>query len=160
MQNKTSQPEPTYLQFRDRILTLDPYKLGLKAQFAKEVWGIIMEIGYEVGTASLVALADGTTSLYYSTGGGLLGSPDYAPVSEAAKGMVALAENIIHQASPTEKVDLPFVGQVRFTFLTFSGKLTTIAPEKTLASGEDSLSQLYHLGRETLTQLSLLKIKK
>jgi hypothetical protein len=34
------------------------------------VWGILMETGYSEATATLLALGDGTTSLYLSSGGG------------------------------------------------------------------------------------------
>ncbi len=119
-----------------------------------------METGYEVGTASLVVIEDGTTSLYYSTGGGLVGSPYYYPVAEAAKKMVAQAGALIIMLLAAEEIDLPSRGEVRFTLLTFSGKLTAVAPEQSLASGEHALSQLYQAGRETLKQLSLFKDKK
>ena len=80
-----------------------------------------METGYTVGIATLVSLADGTTSLYYSTGGGMLGSADYTPVAEASKALVAQAENHLQSMSSGDKFPLPEVGQVRFIFLTYSG---------------------------------------
>ncbi|HEX9092023.1 MAG TPA: hypothetical protein VF831_11070 [Anaerolineales bacterium] len=156
-------PEPaqSYLQLRERILNLDPADLGFKPAGDKPgVWGVLMETGYEVGTASLVALADGTTSLYYSTGGGMLGSGGYSPVAQASKALVAEAEHHTDQLLASEDFPLPAAGQVRFYFMTYNGFLQAETTEKDLASGNHVLSPLYQLAQETLTQLRLLAEKK
>jgi hypothetical protein len=119
-----------------------------------------METGYEVGSATLVSLADGTTSLYYSTGGGMLGSAEYLPVAKAAKALVAQAENHFQQMTPTTELPLPEVGQVRFTILTYTGNYSADASEKILSAGKLPLSPLFVLAREILTQLRLLAKKK
>jgi hypothetical protein len=70
MNSPTPEPAPIYLQLRQRILGFNPDELGLKPSLeAPHVWAVLVEMGYEVGTATLVSLVDGTTSLYYSTGG-------------------------------------------------------------------------------------------
>jgi hypothetical protein len=161
MNDSSSEPAPTYLQLRSRILSLDPAEAGLSpSNTAPHVWGVLMETGYAVGTATLVSLADGTTSLNYSTGGGMLGSGEYTPVAKASKALVTQAENHLQHMSSADKFPMPEVGQVRFTLLTFSGLFTAKASEKSLASGTHPLSHLYNLGHETLTQLRLLAEKK
>lgn len=157
MNDVPPEPSPIYLQLRDRIFSLDPAEAGLiPTDTAPHVWCVLMETGYAVGFATLVSLADGTTSLYYSTGGGMLGSSDYLPVANASKALVAQAENHLEGSPVSDKFPLPEVGQVRFIFLTYSGTSMVEAPEDTLASGKHPLSQLYTLGHETLTQLQLL----
>jgi hypothetical protein len=39
--------------------------------------GVIMDIGYETAVVSVMGLADGTTSMYISNGGGTLGIGDH-----------------------------------------------------------------------------------
>jgi hypothetical protein len=119
-----------------------------------------METGYIVGNATLFSLADGTTSLYYSTGGGMLGSGEYTPVAEASKALVVQAQNHLQDMSSTVEFPLPAAGQVRFTFLTYSGIITAEVSEKTLVSGKHPLSSLFTLAYETLTQLRLLSERK
>lgn len=156
-------PEPaqSYLQLRERILNLNPSDLGFKPEKdMPHVWGVLMETGYEVGMASLVALADGTTSLYYSTGGGMLGSGEYSPVAQASKALVAEAEHHINRLHTTEDFPLPEAGQVRFYFMTYNGTLKAETTKNDLASGNHRLSSLYHLAQETLTQLRLSAEKK
>lgn len=56
------------------------------------VWGILMETGYPQGIATLVSLADGTTSLYFSNGDGMIGGGQHANIAQASKAFVAAAE--------------------------------------------------------------------
>jgi hypothetical protein len=151
----------TYLQLRELVFRLEPAKLGLTpSTITPHVWGVVMETGYVVGTATLVSLADGTTSLYYSTGGGMLGRGDYAPVSEASRALVVQAEKTLSQMLSIGEVPLPAVGQVRFTCLTYTGVYTAEATEKSLKSGSHPLSPLYVLAHNTLDQLRLSAEKK
>jgi hypothetical protein len=154
-------PDPTYLQLRERILHLDPAEVGLHpSDPAANIWGVLMESGYPEGTATLVSLADGTTSVYFSTGGGLLGSPEYTPIAEASKAFVAQAESHRNDMAPAAVFPLPEAGQVRFICLTYMGFFTTEAAEKSLASGHHPLSPLYQAGRETLSRLRSSAEKK
>ena len=93
MTSEVPQPAQVYLQLRDHILSLTPAEVGLQPTPAlPHVWCVMMETGYPVGWATLIALADGTTSLNFSTGGGMLGSGDYIPVAEASRAFVVEAE--------------------------------------------------------------------
>jgi len=157
----TIEPAQTYLKLRSHLLSLAPAEIGLTpSSKTPHVWGVLMETGYTVGTATLVSLADGTTSLFYSTGGGMLGSGEYTPVAEASKALVAQAENHPQHMSSTNKFPLPEVGQVRFILLTYTGIFSAEAPEKIIASGTHLLSPLFTRANETLTQLRLLAEKK
>jgi hypothetical protein len=161
MDTASAEPAQTYLQLRDRIFRLEPGELGLTpSTAAPHVWAVLVETGYVVGTATLVSLADGTTSLYYSTGGGMLGSGEYAPVAEASKALVSLAENYLSEMAPDKKFPLPAVGQVRFSCLTYSGICATEAAEEILKSGDHPLSPLFVLAHKILDQLRLSVEKK
>jgi hypothetical protein len=157
-------PEPaqTYLQLRNRILQLNPAQLNLAPSTdAPHAWGVLVETGYEVGTATLVSLVDGTTSLYYSTGGGMLGSGDYAPLAEASKNLVVEAEKYLaHMSNRDSDLPLPVIGQVSFILLTYSGLLSAQAPEQELSSGRHVLSPLLMQARATMELLGKLADKK
>ncbi len=156
-----SQPSETYLQLRQRILSMNPTELGLApTATAPNVWGVVVELGYEVGSATLVSLADGTTSLHYSTGGGLRGRADYAPLAEASKALVVEAHKYMYQMTITTNFNLPQAGQVRFFLMTYVGVYTADAPEKSLSSATHPLSPLFQHTQETLSQLRTLAEKK
>ncbi len=155
----TVPPEPaqSYLALRERILHLQPAEIGLNpTSETGQVWGVLMETGYPEGTATLVCLADGTTSLYYSTGGGMMGSPSYSPLADASRAMVAQAELLLPQLTLTKELPLPEVGQVRFIALTFSGLFAGDASEPTLAAGKHILTPLFEFGHKVLSELRLL----
>lgn len=156
-------PEPAqvYLQLRNRIFSLNPTEVGLSpSDHTQQVWGVIMEKGYDVGFATLVSLADGTTSLYYSTGGGLIGSSIYNPLAGASKALVAEAENHLDQLHLTTVFTLPDIGKVRFYLLTYRGILTAEIGEIELSTGDYALSPLYQHAQETLAQLHVFSEKK
>ena len=161
MNSVVPEPAQVYLQLRNRILSLNPTELGLApSNTTPHVWCVLMETGYPVGCATLVSLADGTTSLYYSTGGGMLGSGEYTPVAEASKALVTQAETHLMHMSLSNEFPLPHVGKVRFTILTYSGMFAGEAPEKSLTVGKHPLSPLFVRAQETLEQLRLLTEKK
>jgi len=161
MDDIVPEPAQVYLQLRNRILSLNPTEVGLTpTNAAPHAWGVLMETGYPVGYASLISLADGTTSLYYSTGGGMLGSGEYTPVAEASKALVAQAENHLQYVSRVNVFSLPELGQVKFIILTYACIYAGEAPEKTVAAGKHQLSPLYIKAQATLEQLRLLAEKK
>ena len=156
-------PEPAlaYLKLRKRILSFSPEEIGLSpSEAAPHVWGVVMEMNYKLGSATLAVLADGTTSLYYSTGGGLLGRGDYAPLAEASKALIALAESFLQHMSITKEFPLPETGQVRFILLTFTGTYAADAPAILLSSNKHLLSPLFIHAQEILSQLRILAEKR
>lgn len=64
-----SGPDGIFGVLRGQVLDLDPASVDLAptADFPR-VFGVVMDTAYPEATATLVALADGTTSLYLSTG--------------------------------------------------------------------------------------------
>ena len=155
------EPAQDYLLLRGRILRLSPDEMGLApTNETPHVWGIVMETGYDVGSATLISLADGTTSLYFSTGGGMLGSSEYKPLAEAAKALVAQAEILFEHMTSTIELPLPEVGMVRITILTYTGNYSSEAPLKILSAGQHPMSSLFALAQATLEQLRLLAEKK
>ena len=114
------------------------------------VWGVLMETGYPEGAASLVALADGTASLYFSTGGGVIGGGSHPAVDAAARRLVAIAARHAPRLTPTKEFPLPEEGDVRFYVLTTEGVVKGDAPEKALGEGSHSWSAMFFAGHEVI----------
>jgi hypothetical protein len=114
-----------------------------------------METGYPSGTATLVTFADGTTSLYFSNGGGVIGAGAHAAVRSASERLLATAEAQLADLEPATETPLPQVGRVRFYIRTFSGTLTAEAAEQALVSKHDRLSPLFHAGHGVITAIRL-----
>jgi len=145
-----------YLDLRQQVLSLDPAKIGLTATSANAVWGVLMETGYKGAVATLVALGDGTLSLYFSNGGGIIGVGQHEGPRKASQALLAFAPRFIEHASPTTVFPLPTEGQTRFYFLCFDGARTAEAKEEDLGNNNLPLSPLFHKAHEVITAARLV----
>ncbi len=153
--NQVPPPAGIYTGLRGQIFGLKPGDLGLVGEEAKTVWGALMEMGYPQGAASLVCLADGTTSLYFSTGGGILGGGQHRAVAQAGRDFLNTINAALPAFQPTREYPLPLVGQVCFYAITGQGVYTTSAQEDDLGHNRLPLAELYYAGQQVITQLRL-----
>ena len=138
------------------VLTLDPAKAGLApSDTLPHVWGAVMDIGAKQGWASIVTLADGTTSLYTSGGGGVIGGGAHEPVIDASRHLLKLIESSIDLFQPTDDLDTPPADQTRFLVLTYDGTKANGGNTDQLASGQHPLSTIFAAGNDLVTQLRL-----
>lgn len=117
-----------------------------------QAWGILMDWVVTNGTATIVALSDGTASIYLSSGGGFLGGGGHESVRIAAKKMVSAAIQCQQQAHPTSTYPLPERGTVNFYFLTDAGVLTASASETDLKGRRSPLAALGEAGQDVIAQ--------
>ncbi len=149
--------EQVYQGLRAQILGLDPAEAGLGQGPERPVlWGAVMDMGYPRGTATLVALADGTTSLYTSSGGGIIGGGFHQAVASATRSFLAELEQHLPGLQPDLDPVLPAEGQVIIRALTYSGRLAAQAPEDDLGHGRHPLSPVFHAAHRVITELKLI----
>jgi hypothetical protein len=154
-------PAPIYIDMRNRVITLDPKDVGIvPTKETPNVWGTLMEMGYPTAVVTLLSLADGTTSLYFGNGGGILGGGGHENVSNRSKAFIAMAEKFFRQMKTTEMFPLPLVGTVKFYIFTFSGVYTADVDEFDLGERKHAFSPLYDLGQDVITQLRLISEQK
>ena len=152
----TPEPAPIYAQMRRQILTIAPDEVGIAQSLeTPNVWGVLMEMGYPEAVVTLVSLADGTTSLYFGNGGGIIGGGGYPGVAKASKKLVSHSEEYFKSMTPTTSFPLPAVRRVKFYILTFQGEFTADIDEKELGEGRHDLSPLFYSGQAVITQLRL-----
>jgi hypothetical protein len=129
------------------VLTLNPAEVGLSPTPGNRIWGLLVEIGYPGAVATLVTIADGAVSLYFSNGGGVIGIGQHEGPRKAA---------FLGSATPASSFPLPAQGHVTFYFLTFDGILTSDAGEDDLKSNRHPLSPLFHGAHDVITQARLV----
>jgi hypothetical protein len=115
-----------------------------------------METGFSHGSATLVALADGTTSLYLSSGGGVLGGHSHESVRRANAALLAEANRFRARLTPTSDFPLPATGGTHFYARTDSGILTGGGIDKDLGGGQHPLFPLFRAGHAVLSELRLV----
>jgi hypothetical protein len=111
-----------------------------------------MEIGFPEGAATLVALADGTTSMYTSTGGGTIGGGQHDSVAQRTHAFLRVVEHHLDALGDLDPA-LPSAGQVHLRALTYAGSLGVIAPEEELGNGEGPLSAIFFAGHDVITAI-------
>jgi hypothetical protein len=146
-----------YQKLRSQALSVERSSAGIPAPSSDApVWGLLMEMGFPNGTATLFALADGTTSLYYSSGGGVIGGHSHQAVRRANSAMLTEANSVAARMGPTSTYALPGPGTTTFHARTDSGVLSAGGADQELASGRHDLSRLFRTGHDVLTELRLI----
>jgi len=145
-----------YTELRNMVLTTRPEALGLRPA-DNEIWGVMMETGFTNAVVTLVALADGTASVYLSNGGGTIGLGPKRGPGRAGKELIALAQQFVVHAKPTSSFPLPQPGFMRFYLLSGNGVLAAEANANDLAQGGQSLSPLFYKGQELLYEIRMVE---
>jgi len=136
------------------VFELSAAELGLTPEnYPHRVWGIVLETGVESAYYTLVVLANGTTSLYFSNGGGIIGAGEHSNVRETSTNFLAWANKSIESTSPTSTFQPPDNGNTVFYFLTFDGIQSYASREIELGEGRDPLSSLFHAGHAVIAAM-------
>jgi hypothetical protein len=149
---------PSFEGLRRQILELDPAQAGLlRAPDGPLVWGALLETAYPKnnGVGTLVALADGTTSVYTS-GGGIIGGGGHQAVVAANQSFLAAVEHDLAQLTPDADDAVPGPGRVIIRALTYQGRYSAGAAADDIGDGRHPLSVVFRAGHGVLTQLRLL----
>lgn len=112
---------------------------------------VLMETGYPGAVATLVAVADGAVSLYFSNGGGVIGAGEHAPVREAGGGFLQAASGLAAEMTPADEHPVPAEGRVRFYMVMEDGVRTAEADQDDLGHQRHALSPLFFQGHAVLT---------
>lgn len=136
---------------RKQALTITPAEAGLDpAGQGARVWGVLMEFGDPEAVLTLAAFAEGTTSIYISTGGAIIGAGDHDEVRMEAEELLRIAEQHQGMCAPAALTPLPLVGRVRFYLRTFSGSLGADASVAELEDGTHPLTPVYLAGHRVI----------
>jgi hypothetical protein len=156
-------PFEVYQGLRRNILTLTPEQIGfIPKPGDPSTWGVVTDLGSPNGWVTLVSLAEGTTSMYTSAGGGILGAGEdkTGKPAGASAGLVMVAEKYFRQMQPTKEFPLPAAPNVRFYILTLEGVYTTEFKQLTPADANHPFFELYAYAQNVVTELRLFSEKQ
>ena len=141
-------------ELRGMILRASPESLGFKPDTAfPKVYGLLMDWNIGDRTASILAMKDGTASLYTTSSFGIIGGQGNERVRVAAGRCARLAGAYYYKGRSTSDFPYPAPGQVYFYLLTFEGVRVCIADERMLKKGKDPYSPLFDAAQVVLTEL-------
>ena len=154
---------PVYEKLRSQALAVTRESLGIApsggiraTSLERAPWGVLMETGYPEAVATLVAYQDGSASLYFSTGGGMIGGGDHEAVRRAASAMVARAAEFVPGMRATTDFPLPSPGRTVFYVLADSGVYTAEGDETAMGEERDPLAPLFYAGQDLITEFRKL----
>ena len=149
-------PEPVQVvrELRDRALTASASELGFAPtpEYPK-VFGFVMDIGYRDALVTLVSFVDGTTSLYFGNGGGVIGAGEHEAVRQSASNLLTRAQGDLKQFGFSDSFPLPTIGEVRFYVRTYAGVRGGRALEHDLAMEHHRLSPLFVAAQNVIAAL-------
>jgi hypothetical protein len=148
-------PPETYAGLRRLSLSLTAESLGAGAPPDAPVIALLMDSGMSNAVATLVGVADGTTSLYYSTGGGVLGAGARHDVAAATHLWLKIGGQMLGQLSPVDDPPLPAEGVAQFVAVTPGGLLAAVAPVAELGERLHPLSPLFYAAHGVIAQIRL-----
>jgi hypothetical protein len=153
--------ENIYPDLRAKALAVSPADIGITPSGdPTDVWGGMFEVGVEKGTATFLCLADGTTSMYTSTGGGVIGGHAHESIRVANRAFLAALRSALPSLPRTTTYPLPPRGHNAFIAFTFAGKHRAEAEESAILkagvlSDAHPLTQLYVAGHDVVAAFRL-----
>lgn len=148
-------PENPYPVLRQRILNA---KVRMEKPPPKPIaFAGLMEMGVENGVASLAVVADGTTSLYYSNGGGIIGAGQREPVKKPSTLFLGMLSRHLGEMGPDPTGETPGDGMIHLRAMTTDGRrLLAAAPEEDLKAKRHPLWEAFYAGQAVITVLRTL----
>lgn len=158
---RTSEPSEVYHGLRSQILAFSAPEIaaGAKAD-APLAYGVVMDLSLASGTATIVSLYTGDTSMYTSTGGGIIGGIGHESCRTASKQFIAVAQEHLGLMRKTETYPVPPTGIFRFYVLTTDGVYTAEEKEAVITRLKGPLAPLFKAGDDVITQLRLTAPKQ
>jgi hypothetical protein len=151
-----SEPKDVYIGLRNSMLQGSRSKFSLAATSKPmEPWGVVMDWGVRNGTATVVAMSDGSASVYFSGGGGYIGGKGQETIRGAAQKAVEVARDVQLPSQPTITYPLPEQRGVFFYFLTDAGVFMIRTSEQELNSSSHSLRKVGDAMQGVITEYRL-----
>ena len=149
------QTAPAYDGLRNQILALKASDIGAPSAGDGKVLAVLMETGYPEAVATVVAVADGSASIYFSNGGGVIGAGAHKQAHEKAIELIDLVGKNMSKFSKTGACPLPENGITSFCVVTVDGLYAVSAKEDDLGNKRSDLSPVFYAGQDLITAIRL-----
>ena len=148
-----------YLALRNQILSSSrPQASSPVPAQPGDAWAVVMDWGVPSGVATVVAVSDGTASIYYSGGGGSIGGAYARPaIRDAALHAVSIAGKFLDHMRLTDNFPLPETGGVAFYILTERGVFTARASADLVSTNRHPLTELGNAMQTIITQYRIME---
>lgn len=140
-----------FIGLRNQAFSIDPSLFGNETPSSEtELFAAMMEFGSSGTIVTLLAVIDGTTSLYFGNGGGLLGAGRNAEVRKNAVSFIDLASQFIPVAEVAKSFPLPNQDCVNFWMIGRDAVYGITCDEEELGSNTHVCSKLFFEGHKLM----------
>lgn len=109
-----------YRGLREQVFEFQPDELGIsRSDSDNPAWGLLMESGEMEAVVSLLALRDGTVSLYFSHGGAIIGLGQHEGPRRVSQELLEMAPQFLADFETTSRFPLPVPGRRKIYLFTF-----------------------------------------
>jgi hypothetical protein len=155
--NEKVDPENNpYNDLRGQVFSATPEQIGLTNTDDERPYAIVMDMGMEEGTATLVSIIDGNASMYLSSGGGVIGGFGHENCKKAAIDFVNMGQDYFTKMVSVDSFPLPKADNVRFYILTNKGKYSIEEAIEKIENDKSDWGQLFFEGQKVITELRLI----
>lgn len=146
-----------YTGLRQQALNVKPPKLAPGATGKLPLLAGLMEMGMDGGVASLVVFIDGTTSMYWSTGGGIIGAGSHESIKQPSRVFLGMFLRHLGEMGPDPTGETPTAGMIHLRAVTRdSGRLLVAAPNKEFAEKRNPLWEVFYAGHALIAEMRKL----
>lgn len=140
---------------RLKALHVSPAEIGIQIPENKNCFGVLVEWPMGDLIATILALADGTASLYTNSTFGIVGGFDHAHARNAAKDLIQSTEDILNDTNSTTDFAYPKIDQVKFFLLTKSGVRSAVVNFETVenSSAKPNFIDVFAKAQNLLAEL-------
>ena len=146
-------PENLYLELRSAALNFKPASTDSNTFF-----GVVSDISMGDAIVTVITLSDGTASMYYSSGGGMIGGDSHNHIQSSVQAVIQIVnEHKIDTAlRETSQHPLPRDKEVIFHLLSKDGVSGISASIPELLEGKHALSPLFFAVNNVISEFSTM----
>ena len=146
-------------KLRGQALGLSPHAVEvLPSLDLATVRMVIMEIGYPEAAVSVVAVADGAASMYFSNGRAIIGCGEHGTVRQASAALLECAERHLDVLDIADDLSLAKSGRIKFFVLTTTGMLAGDFDGGDLEAKRLPASELFYAGHMVIAAVRELNL--
>ena len=143
-----------YNGLREMAFSVTAEQIGVQLPVDQtKIYGVVMDWDLGEGTATLISFISGDASLYFSSGGGIIGGVGHDNIKQAATAFINKAEKYLSKTTKVETTPLPEKDGVKFYFLTNKGKFVSQELMKNFENNASELLDLFEEGNILITEM-------
>lgn len=120
---------------------------------------MLVDVGLPEGPVTVVAIADGTTSLYLGNGGATVGVGALPQVAAPARALLVAVESIAEAMPDGWEITPPGAGWLQVIALTYTGMRIAVAPIGDVTGDPHPLGRVWALAGEVATAIMALETR-